>query len=830
MRFSVVLHAALVLMAVALAQDTPSPTRAPTRPPTQLPSRAPSFPTASPTTPRPTPKPTRAPTYVPTSTWAPVTFWSSQEVQGVPMQYGALEFDRMDLDLREMDLLLHARSMNFPSALDVFANGKYSRASVGAGYRSLQELGSNWLAVGSVFHEQMENYFGESDFGMHYVRSALNNSGAFYNRHPLIRAEAGRGALYWVVLPSIVNSMADVVKECTRANYEISPVATMEQAWALYSGSFNLTANSNTSTPFSLYELADSGPLSALAAGAIRSVGYFAARTACPQAHQAMREFVETANVILVRQLVQSINQFADDGQLAFIPTEEQAMQQPFGERDLVSKIKQARVWNVLGPLLPQIHACNPSVGLAFQTHFGFPVNSTSSRLPPQELIALLQSTYACLGVTCALVGDCASALPVQPPPSAPVLAQYHFQTAFDLATGVNQVDRAMADMVLHVPNFPNMKELFMGGDGVLRRRLDETATITLNGMADPAKFDHNKGAWAVARRFHRNEYFSSDFVLNALEGTGAFEGKPAEFRTAAALRGTQVSVVWHYVMHQLEASALACAQGNTPLALELVDQAWAAHTGTQAVHLLFAVNVEQCQHDARCDSRGESKVNNQLLALMTKAQVVAEFGDCQALDLVVDEIQAVMTVPLLQGVLRYSALAASSSAAWAEAWSFAFAALPLVNAVDSGAADRLTRNLDPDSVDATPMQRDSPKELAKSVVGVLGKLNLTCSHFVLDSDVASDCPTLESGEDEDEDDYSQEYVNAVLEYRRARQANANKRVALAVVLPILYVLSLALLYVFARRYFYIRTDITALVAERRMSARNSFVTQAECQ
>ncbi|KAH6567600.1 hypothetical protein BASA62_005991 [Batrachochytrium salamandrivorans] len=123
MRFLVVLHV-LVLGAHGDAQDTLRPT---TKPPTQTPSRAPSLPTSAPTTARPTLKPTRGPTYVPTSTWAPLPSWSIGEVQGVPLQYGASEFDRMDLDLREMDLLLHARSMNFPSALGVFTTGKYSQ-------------------------------------------------------------------------------------------------------------------------------------------------------------------------------------------------------------------------------------------------------------------------------------------------------------------------------------------------------------------------------------------------------------------------------------------------------------------------------------------------------------------------------------------------------------------------------------------------------------------------------------------------------------------------------------------------------------------------------
>ncbi|CAN0456228.1 unnamed protein product, partial [Scytosiphon promiscuus] len=141
----------------------------------------------------------------------------------------------------------------------------------------------------------------------------------------------------------------------------------------------------------------------------------------------------------------------------------------------------------------------------------------------------------------------------------------------------------------------------------------------------------------------------------------------------------------------------------------------WAFYTGSlegtdvggtpDEGQMLYALAEKRCENFKTCsgdnddnDLTGTSAVNNDILALWQTGQGYIQDLNCSAATTVKEDIVTLMTVPLVQGVLRcvYTYLADpeaptnSTEKEAAELWAFSAAILPAINACDADVATTL--------------------------------------------------------------------------------------------------------------------------------------------
>ena len=192
--------------------------------------------------------------------------------------------------------------------------------------------------------------------------------------------------------------------------------------------------------------------------------------------------------------------------------------------------------------------------------------------------------------------------------------------------------------------------------------------------------------------------------------------------------KGANYQAVWMYVLHELEDAIGDCYAGDIysddcapdgtagPCggAPHAWDEAWAFYAGSQVAAtaagavtddgtLIWELAEKRGNDFGTVHSTGPSAVNVNLLAEFIKGRDLIIDAKCAEAESLVDPIRARMTVPLVQGTLKYAYKAESDPAntigdcvadagktaliasddcvkSWAEAWAFAAAVLPQVH------------------------------------------------------------------------------------------------------------------------------------------------------
>jgi hypothetical protein len=244
--------------------------------------------------------------------------------------------------------------------------------------------------------------------------------------------------------------------------------------------------------------------------------------------------------------------------------------------------------------------------------------------------------------------------------------------------------------------------------------------------------------AYSAYHAYYGQHGWADLWVSAALAGTsltlgsGTSYSKVADFSTQgyndlntrkeAAKKGTAFMNVWMYVIREFEDAIDDCSAGtlnNNYNSVHAWDEGVAFYAGSaEGTSVASAItNTGYLPHnlaDKRCaqfdtcnsdESNGKSKVNSELLTLFQRGRNLLMVLDCAAVRPIVTEIQSLMTIPLIQGTLRYTfwmseytASAAVNSAEMlkynAEGATFAFAVLPLLAKCSASAARTVYDNL----------------------------------------------------------------------------------------------------------------------------------------
>jgi len=115
---------------------------------------------------------------------------------------------------------------------------------------------------------------------------------------------------------------------------------------------------------------------------------------------------------------------------------------------------------------------------------------------------------------------------------------------------------------------------------------------------------------------------------------------------------------------------------------------------------MLYLLADKRCENFKTCDggtSSGLSQVNKEIFILFRQGQAKLLAGQCNLVKPIMDQIVQYMTVPLVQGTLRYAFKVANLQGGdkeKAEGAVFAAAVLPLVHSCDAAAATTISNNM----------------------------------------------------------------------------------------------------------------------------------------
>lgn len=271
----------------------------------------------------------------------------------------------------------------------------------------------------------------------------------------------------------------------------------------------------------------------------------------------------------------------------------------------------------------------------------------------------------------------------------------------------------------------------------------DKTNTKrTLKGFSTsaPTKME-SEGYYQLYRAYWGDKIYADKFVSSALAGSGDFKGKPNVFRAECANKGSQYQNVWMYVIHEMEDAINDCEKG-TPTAnddpnVEAWDEAWAFYAGSLAASgngdggkLLYTLAQKRCSDFGTCLSgtTTQAKVNAAAVSKFNEGRTQLKARNCVGAVDIKNEIVKLMTIPLIQGTIRYAYQAANKDdddrdKEHAEGWAFAAAVLPLVHNCDSGTAKMLVKNFAPNK----KAMSDSPKNVVNKLSKVYKCLGFGC-------------------------------------------------------------------------------------------------------
>jgi hypothetical protein len=299
------------------------------------------------------------------------------------------------------------------------------------------------------------------------------------------------------------------------------------------------------------------------------------------------------------------------------------------------------------------------------------------------------------------------------------------------------------------------------GGNGGKGNSVKGSGSIrTLKGFATSgaAKMSKEKW-WVIYKNYWGDDNYADTYVQEAFTGSGVIGGKSNSMRAEIAKKGVAYQAVWMYVIHEFEDAVSDCLSGNifdnaaankvgdAPIAW---DEGWAFYAGSLegadgsgSGAMIHTLAEKRCKDFGTCaDGRtGAAKVNQKMLAMTKHGRDKIKILDCYGAQVELDGIVDQMTVPLIQGMLKYAYKAdpkneggvcktagSTCDKAWAEGWAFAAAVLPRLaycSTKDNAVAKMVKDNLD---VIVAAQMKDGYVKLKTNVESLYECMGITCA------------------------------------------------------------------------------------------------------
>jgi hypothetical protein len=241
-------------------------------------------------------------------------------------------------------------------------------------------------------------------------------------------------------------------------------------------------------------------------------------------------------------------------------------------------------------------------------------------------------------------------------------------------------------------------------------------------------------------KKYYGRSDYGDAYVTDALAGSGNFTNADPVARAECAKKASAYMNVWMYVIREFEDGEADCKGGCSVACNDDPVHAWdegvAFYTGTLegvdgkgSGKLLHALADKRCANFKTCDDNGLSEVNKEIFKEFTNGNNALRSGKCTAVAAIRDSIIKWMTVPLIQGALRYAYKVnklQGGAKEKAEGAIFAAAVLPLVHACNAPAATLIHKNMVINS--AAPMA-DGFAKVKEAFESTYACLKITCAN-----------------------------------------------------------------------------------------------------
>ena len=211
--------------------------------------------------------------------------------------------------------------------------------------------------------------------------------------------------------------------------------------------------------------------------------------------------------------------------------------------------------------------------------------------------------------------------------------------------------------------------------------------------------------------------------------------------RKEMAVKGTQYQSVWMYVLHELYDAIGDCESSSiqdNDAGVHAWDEGWAFYAGSLMLtdgsgsgQLLYTLANKRCANFGTCDADtgNNARINVKLLTLFQDGEAALQTGKCGDAALLLQKIIPLMTVPLVQGALRYAYKSdpkggAGGAKERAEGWAFTAAVLPQIASVSTDAAAMIRSNME---YKATAPVKDGYAAVYEAFQSTYTALGFTC-------------------------------------------------------------------------------------------------------
>merc|ERR1719399_1275158 len=263
----------------------------------------------------------------------------------------------------------------------------------------------------------------------------------------------------------------------------------------------------------------------------------------------------------------------------------------------------------------------------------------------------------------------------------------------------------------------------------------------TLSGFSTAAlKKMKGQEYYVVYRAYYTHGDYADKYVTAALDGTGIFQEQPEAARIQGAQKGSAYMNVWMYVIREMEDALADCKSGCLKCNDDPVhawDEAVAFYSGSLegadgsgSGKLLYALADKRCANFATCSSgtTGQSKVNIAIMEQFSLGKTKLNEGKCIDVTPIKNRIVELMSIPLVQGSLRYAykvGTLGEGDKARAEGAAFSAAILPRVAACNVDAAKLISENMD---IDTTTPMKSKFAGVKKAFESTYPCLGITCA------------------------------------------------------------------------------------------------------
>jgi len=238
---------------------------------------------------------------------------------------------------------------------------------------------------------------------------------------------------------------------------------------------------------------------------------------------------------------------------------------------------------------------------------------------------------------------------------------------------------------------------------------------------------------------------YADEFIRAALFGKmGAksripfdFTNKADIFRVECAQKASSYWSVWMYVIREMEDAVTDCTAGChtcNEAPVHAWDEAWAFYAGSlegtasnSEGRMLYRLAEKRCKNFGTCRTN-IAEVNKQILSLFISGKKSLEEGRCGEVRPMINKIVNLMTVPLIQGTLRYAYKTSGGKGGpkdKAEGVAFLGAFLPRLHNCSAEDADTVRRQM---WIDGTMESEDSFSTVKTLLERNYACMGVTCS------------------------------------------------------------------------------------------------------